>query len=144
MRRVLVILAMIIGIAASGVQVAAGRVPLGAEPAGVDRTATLTPEGTITIGGALDCPAGTPARIKVTLAQSSTGATGEGEWSGTCSGEGPSRAHRSQRWETVVSPTSSAGFAPGAGDRGASFEGVVTFGDVTDTWTQEPINLVRD
>lgn len=133
----------IVVLAVIGVQpaAAAGRVPLGQEFAGVDRTATLSSDGTIVIGGALDCTSGFPVRITVTLTQRHSGATGQGAWSGTCTGEGPSRAHRSQRWTTTVTPTSSAGFRPGTGASGLGFHGVVTFGDVTDDWQQEPINL---
>ncbi|MGH3713057.1 MAG: hypothetical protein ACRDT4_06280 [Micromonosporaceae bacterium] len=143
------IVVLVLGGVGSLIPVAAeaGRVPFDGSSGGVDRSAVLAGDGTISIGGVLDCPAGSPARIRVTLTQPSTGATGHGEWSGTCTGEGPSRAHRSQRWQTIVSPTSSVAFVPGTGtgtgtgSEGLRFDGVATWNDVTDTWSQEPINL---
>lgn len=68
---------------------------LGSHVAGVDRHMPVEADGTVNVGGSVDCPAGTPAHIHFRLVQPSTGAAAEGDWFGTCTGEGPSRAH----WE---------------------------------------------
>lgn len=121
---------------------AAGRVPFGTHDAGVERHATLSADGTILVEGALDCPAGSAAQIHVSLSQPSTGATGQADWSGVCTGAGLSRAHRSQHWQLVVPPALGTSFEPGSGRAGLRFEGVLTVDGVSAPWEAAPVNLV--
>lgn len=120
-----------------------GRVPFGAHDAGVNRHMPVNADDTVDVGGSVDCPAGTPAHIHFRLVQPSTGAAAEGDWFGTCAGEGPSRAHRSRTW-VVEGIESSPGtpFAPGTGRSGAMFTGRLLAGDIDDPWSGSPINLV--
>lgn len=122
-----------------------GRVPSGGGSGGVSRLLPVYPDGTVDVGGVVECPAGTPVQIHFRLTQPSTGAVAEGDWFGTCTGAGPSRAHRSRTWTvTGVASMSGVPFAPGQGRGGAEFTGHLVAGQISEIWSQAPINLMAE
>lgn len=142
---VAVMLAALVGVAEATALQFVGRVPSSGGSGGVSRLMPVYPEGTVDVGGVVDCPAGTPVQIHFRLTQPSTGAVAEGDWFGTCTGAGPSPAHRSQTWTvTGVSSMSGVPFAPSQGRGGAEFTGHLVAGEISETWSQAPINLMAE
>lgn len=142
---VAVMLAALVGPAEAIALQFVGRVPGGPQRGGVSRLLPVYPDGTVDVGGVVDCPAGTPAQIHFRLTQPSTGAVAEGDWFGTCTGAGSSRAHRSSTWTVTGVPSmSGVPFAPGQGRDGAEFTGHLVAGQISEIWSEAPINLMAE